>query len=390
MKSLQRENMEGSGNVVLIKNFLCIFLIIICMISLTGTPARGDLPIILEPPSSDSLISSVNIMGPLNFCGEPVPLDKQEVRERLEKELLVTLWNRPQIILWMKRSGRYMPFIEEVLKQNNMPEDLKYLAIIESSLISHVSSSKGAKGYWQFMEETGKRYGLRVDPDIDERRNFFSSTRAAISYLKKLYEYFGSWTLSAAAYNMGEEGLKTEMMVQKEGNYYNLYLPVETQQYIFRAISAKVILSNPKKYGFKLTDEDLYPPLQFDYVEFMCDQDTPVSIVAQAAKTYFKAIRDLNPEIKGHYLAKGRHVILVPRGAAEGFQVRYEDLLKKWQAECKEHTYVVKKGENLSSIAARFNVPLQAILIWNNLGTKKYVKQGDRLFIFPDEGKSKK
>jgi hypothetical protein len=389
MKSLKRKNLNELGMIASIKKFSRIFLFILCVMLLTGSPARGDLPI-LEPPSSDSMISAVNITGPLNFCGEPVPLDKQEVRERLEKELLVTLWNRPQIILWMKRSGRYMPFIEETLKQNNMPEDLKYLAIIESSLISHVSSSKGAKGFWQFMEDTGKRYGLKVDSDIDERRNFFSSTGAAISYLKKLYGDFGSWTLSAAAYNLGEEGLKTEILVQKEGNYYNLYLPVETQQYIFRAISAKVILSNPEKYGFKLTKEELYPPLQFDRVELMCDQDTPISVVAQAAETSFKIIRDMNPEIRGHYLVKGHHIILVPRGASEGFHVRYEDLLKKWLAERKEHIYVVKKGESLSSIAARFNVPLPALLIWNNLGSKKRVNPGDRLFIFPAEGKSKK
>jgi hypothetical protein len=390
MKYLQNRKLEDSGKAPLIKRLFLIFAFTFYVVLSTSTPAWSDLPYILEPPSSDSMISSVNVTGPLNFCGESVPLDKQEVRERLEKELLVTLWNRPQIILWMKRSGRYMPFIEETLKQNNMPEDLKYLAIIESSLISHVSSSKGAKGYWQFMEETGKRYGLKVDSDVDERRNFFSSTNAAISYLKKLYEYFGSWTLAAAAYNMGEEGLKTETMVQKEGNYYNLYLPAETQQYIFRAISAKVILSNPKKYGFELTKESLYPPLQFDRVELMCDQDTPVSIIAQAAGTSFKVIRDLNPEIRGHYLVKGRHIILIPRGTDEGFQTRYKDLLKKWLAERKEHIYVVKKGESLSSIAAHFNVPLPAILIWNNLRTIKHVKPGDRLFIFQDEGKSKK
>ncbi|HVO66733.1 MAG TPA: transglycosylase SLT domain-containing protein [Syntrophales bacterium] len=389
MKLLHLVSLEGSGKKALIKSSLRILIFIVCLILLERTPAWGDLPLILEPPSSDSMISSLNIKGPLNFCGEPVPLDNQEVRERFEKELLVTLWNRPQIILWMKRSGRFMPFIEEILKQNNMPEDLKYLAIVESSLISHVSSSKGAKGYWQFMEDTGKRYGLKVDSDIDERRNFFSSTRAAISYLKKLYGDFGSWTLAAAAYNMGEEGLKTEIMVQKENTYYNLYLPVETQQYIFRAISAKVILSNPEKYGFKLTKEDIYLPLQFEYVELMCDQDTPISIVAQAAKTYFKVIRDLNPEIRGHYLVKGRHVILIPMGAAEGFQTRFEDLFKKWLAERKEHTYVVKKGETLTSIAAHFNVPVQAILIWNNLGAKKHVKPGDRLFVFPGEGEKK-
>jgi membrane-bound lytic murein transglycosylase D len=367
-----------------------VFLFVLCMALLTGTPAWCDLPYMLEPPSSSSMISSINKMGPLDFCGETVPIDNPEVRERLEKEFLVTLWNRPQVILWMKRSGRYMPYIEEMLKQNNMPADLKYVAIIESSLMFHITSPKGARGSWQFMEETGKKYGLKIDSDMDERRNFFSSTRAAINYLKKLHDKFGSWTLAAAAYNMGEEGLKTEMLLQNTNNYYYLYLPMETQQYILRAISAKEILSNPERYGFKLSKEDIYPPLQFDRVELVCDQETPIYLVAQAAGTYFKVIKDLNPEIKGHYLAKGKYDILVPRGAATGFQARYEGLLKKWLAERKEHVYVVKKGENLSSIASNFDVPLPALLIWNHLGSKKQVKPGDRLLIFPEEGKSEK
>ena len=390
MKSLRWNILKRTGNLALFQRFSRIFLFTFCMMLLTGTPAQGDLPSILEPPSSSSIISPITIAGPLDFCGEPVPLDNPEVRERLEKELLVILWNRPQVILWMKRSGRYMPFIVEMLKQNNMPEDLKYLAIIESSLISHMSSSKGAKGYWQFIEGTGKKYGLKIDSNSDERRNFFSSTRAAVGYLKKLYEILGSWTLSAAAYNMGEGGLKAEMLVQNTDNYYHLYLPVETQQYVFRAISVKMILSNPEKYGFKLAKEDLYPPLQFDRIEIVCDQETPISIIAQAAKTYFKVIKDLNPEIRGYYLTEGKHVVLVPRGAADGFKARYEGLLKKWLAEHKERVYVVKKGENLSSIAARFDVPLPALLIWNHLGPKEQVKPGDRLFVFPDQGKLKK
>jgi membrane-bound lytic murein transglycosylase D len=188
---------------------------------------------------------------------------------------------------------------------------------------------------------------------------------------------------------MGEEGLKTEMLLQNTNNYYYLYLPMETQQYIFRAISAKEILSNPEKYGFKLSKEDIYPPPQFDRVELVCDQETPVYIVAEAARTYFKVIKDLNPEIRGHYLAKGKYDIMVPRGAAPGFQARYEGFVKKWLAERKEHIYVVKKGENLSSIASDFDVPLPALLIWNNLGSKKQVKPGDRLLIFP-EGKYEK
>ena len=367
-----------------------IFLLALFMALLAGTPAWCDTPHMIDPPSSSSMIALMKMTGPLDFCGEPVPIDNPEIRERLEKEFLVTLWNRPQVILWMKRSGRYMPYIEEMLKQNNMPIDLKYMAIIESSLTSHLISSKGARGSWQFMEGTGKKYGLKINSDVDERRNFFSSTRAAINYLKKLHEKFGSWTLAAAAYNMGEEGLKTEMLLQNTNNYYHLYLPVETQQYILRAISAKEILSNPDRYGFKLSKEDIYPSLEFDRIELVCDQETPVYLVAQAASTYFKVIKDLNPEIKGHYLPKGKYNIVVPRGAAPGFQERYEGLLKKWLAERKEHVYVVKKGENLSSIASDFDVPLPALLIWNHLGPKKQVKPGDRLLIFPEEGKQEK
>ncbi len=366
-----------------------ILLLALCITFLTVTPAWCDLPHMIDPPSSSSMIALIKMTGPLDFCGEPVPLDNPEVRERLEKEFLVSLWNRPQVILWMKRSGRYMPYIEEMLKQNNMPMDLKYMAVIESSLTFHMSSSKGAKGSWQFMEGTGKKYGLKIDSDVDERRNFFSSTRAAINYLKTLHDKFGSWTLAAAAYNMGEEGLKAEMLLQNTNNYYYLYLPMETQQYILRAISAKEILSNPERYGFKLSKEDIYPPPQFDRIELVCDQETPIYLVAQAAGTYFKVIKDLNPEIKGHYLAKGKYDILVPRGAAPGFQARYDGLLKKWLAERDKHVYVVKKGENLSSIAAHFSVPLPALLIWNHLGSKKQVKPGDRLLIFP-EGKSEK
>jgi membrane-bound lytic murein transglycosylase D len=369
-------------------NFFRVSCITFCLVVLIGTPARGDLLSILEAPSSASMMSSMKITGPLDFCGEPVPLDDPDVRERLERELLVMVWNRPQVILWIKRSGRYMPHIEEVLRQNKMPGDLKYLAVIESSLTSQVTSPKGAKGYWQFMESTGKRYGLSVDVNVDERRNFYASTRAALNYLKELYAMLGSWTLAAAAYNMGEEGLKAEMVMQKTRNYYRLYLPMETQRYVIRALSVKMILSNPEKYGFRLTKEDLYAPVPLARVEMTCEQETPLSLVAQAAGTSFKVIKELNPEVKGHYLAKGRHVLSIPENSAEGFRVRYEGRLKEWKAAYKESLYVVKKGETLSSIAAKFGVPLPALLIWNHLSSSTKIKPGDRLVIFSDEGKS--
>ena len=177
---------------------------------------------VMQPAEFPSLITGIDVGGPLEFCGEPLPLDIPEVRERLEKELLLTLWNRPQVILWLKRSGRFMPYIEGVLRQNQMPLDLKYMAVIESALRPHAQSSKGAVGFWQFIQSTGRRYGLRIDRAIDQRRSVFASTKAAAAYLKELYQLFGSWTLAAAAYNMGEEGLKSEILTQKTKHYYQL------------------------------------------------------------------------------------------------------------------------------------------------------------------------
>jgi hypothetical protein len=159
-----------------------------------------------EPFSFPSMMSALSITTPLEFCGEPVPLEIQEVRERIEKELLLSLWHRPQVILWLKRSRRYMPHIEEVLRSQGMPDDLKYVAIAESALRPHARSRKGAVGFWQFMTYTGQQYDLIIDRRIDERRNIFASTRAAIRYLSDLYDTFGSWALAAAAYNMGKRG----------------------------------------------------------------------------------------------------------------------------------------------------------------------------------------
>jgi len=327
----------------------------------------------------------VRISGPLDFCGEPVELDNQDVRERLEKELLLTLWDRPQVVLWIKRSNRYLSIIEKMLKAHNMPQDLKYIAIIESALRPHVGSKRGAIGFWQFMEATGRNYGLIINSEKDERRNVFRSTEAAITYFKQLYDILGSWTLSAAAYNMGEQGLQSEILAQKTGYYYHLYLPLETQRYMLRIISAKIILSEPETYGFRFTAEDLYPPLQFDRIKLECFQETPISIIAEAADTRFKVIKDLNPEIRGHFLAAGSHWVLVPKGAASGFQAKFKTLVNQWAAESRDRIYVVKEGDNLSIIAQRFNVPLPALIIWNRLEKKKHIQPGQRLVIYSDE-----
>jgi hypothetical protein len=336
-----------------------------------------------SPSSPQSLIAAIKLSEPLTFCEEEVPLSDNAIKERLERELVICLDNKDDIIMWLKRANRYFPYVDNILKNHSMPDDLKYIAIAESALRTHASSNKGAVGYWQFIEPTAIKYGLTVNNDIDERRNFFLSTNAAIRYLQELYNIFGSWTLATAAYNMGEDGLKTEILVQKVNNYYNLYLFQETQRYIFRILAIKMILSDPEKYGYFLSDEDLYNPIEFDQVQITTDQPVPLNIISEAANTYFKTIRELNPQIRNYYLPAGSFILHVPKGASVGFAERYENILSKWLKEKDNQIYTVQSGDNLSSIAERLNVSVKALMIWNGLTSASKLTVGQRIFVFP-------
>jgi membrane-bound lytic murein transglycosylase D len=275
-------------------------------------------------------------------------------------------------MLWLKRSHRYLPYIDETLRKEGLPEDLSYVAVAESALRAHAGSNKGAMGYWQFTVSTGRKYGLVIDDRIDERRNLFASTGAAVRYFKDLHGQFGSWTLAAAA----------EIMEQGTNNYYQLYLPLETQRFIFRILSVKLILSAPEKFGFDLSDQDYYPPLEFDEIQVDCPRETPIRIIAQAAGVSFKAIKDLNPEIRGHNLAQGVHKVLIPKGASSGFYQRYSQILEKYLSARKDSVYIVKQGDNLSAIAERFGVPLLSLLIWNRLDVSRPIHPGQKLVIY--------
>jgi len=283
-----------------------------------------------EPAQIPSLISCIRIDTSLDFCGEKVPLEDVRVREQLEKKLMYSIQDRAQVILWMKRANRYMPVIEKLLKQHQMPDDLKYIALVESALRPHAVSTKDATGFWQFMKGTGLKYNLTINKKIDERRNIYASTNAAILYLKELYNEFGSWTLAAAAYNMGEKKLREEIAEQKTNDFYYLYLYLETQFYIYKIISVKLVLSNPEQYGFYLKPEDLYPPLSFDRIKLHCAEDLPILIVAQAAGTHFSTIKVLNPELRGKNITKGKHTLAIPKGAAKGFSKRYKKFYTQW------------------------------------------------------------
>ncbi|QQS35853.1 MAG: lytic transglycosylase domain-containing protein [Ignavibacteriales bacterium] len=197
----------------------------------------------------------------MEFAGENVPLNNYEVKERLDRELLVNTYWHSFTLLSIKRANRWFPVIEPILIRNNIPDDFKYVALIESGL-ANVISPAGATGFWQFLEKTAKEYGLTVNKEVDERYHVEKSTEAACRYLQKAYDLFGSWTVAAASYNMGIDGVAKQLERQRTKNYYNLVLGEETSRYMARILSVKLILTNPKRYGYELKDEDLYPPLQ--------------------------------------------------------------------------------------------------------------------------------
>jgi len=223
-----------------------------------------------EAPLSDfgattlpQTIQSVRLDKSFDFAGEPLPMDNFDVRERLDRELSVNAYWHSSTLLNLKSSTRYFPVIEKILKENGVPDDFKYLAVAESSL-RNARSPAGAKGFWQFMKNTGAAYGLEINSEVDERFHLEKATRAACQYLKDYKEKYGSWTLAAAAYNMGGTRLSKELKAQGSDSYYDLNLNEETNRYIFRIVAIKEVLSHPQSFGFYLDNDDFFEPLN-DY-----------------------------------------------------------------------------------------------------------------------------
>ncbi|MFT6796140.1 MAG: membrane-bound lytic murein transglycosylase D, partial [Maribacter sp.] len=196
-------------------------------------------------------ISSIDIPEDLNFAGEAVPQQDPEIMERVDREFLVNTYWQSNALLLMKRANKYFPVIEPILAKNGIPDDFKYLAVAESGL-TNVVSPAGATGFWQIMQETGREYGLEVNSNVDERYHLEKSTEVACKYLNRWKEKYGSWTLTAAAYNAGPGGINKYMRIQQVDDYYDLLLGQETGRYVFRIMAIKAILSNPEKYGFHL------------------------------------------------------------------------------------------------------------------------------------------
>jgi membrane-bound lytic murein transglycosylase D len=255
----------------------------------------------------------------VRFAGEKMPLENIDTRESLEREIIITAYRHSSTIMIIKRATRYFPVIEKILKEYNIPDDFKYLAAAESDL-SNLVSPKGATGFWQIMPETGKEEGMEINNEVDERYNLEKSTRFACAYFQKSYAKYGNWTMTAASYNGGRNGIDDQIEIQHEKNYYDLLLADETARYIFRVIAYKLIIDNPAAYGFNIEKSKLYPELKYNVVKV----DTAVADFADFAKkfdTNYKILKLLNPWLRKPYLTNksGRsYNIKIP---AEGFRV---------------------------------------------------------------------
>lgn len=240
---------------------------------------------IYAPPIPDSV----------TFCGEPLPMDSYYVREALDRELISCMYGHTNMIMWMKRAGRVFPIIEPILKKNGIPADIKYLCVAESGLINVTSPAK-AQGYWQFIESTGKIYGLEINADVDMRNDLEASTEAACRHLKDLYDHLGSWSAAAAAYNCGEGGLSKRMSQQSMKSYYDTRLNSETARYVYRIVALKLVMQHPQDYGFQLRKCDLYPVIPYTTTT-LSGQNVDLYAFAKKNGTSYKMLRDMNPWI---------------------------------------------------------------------------------------------
>lgn len=277
----------------------------VCLISLIIVAAQSipekDLTLTLEnEPINKYNVYALQVPDDLNFAGEPIPLQNPDIYERMDRELLVNTYWQSNALLMFKRAEKYFPIIEPILKEHGVPDDFKYLAVIESGLTNAVSPA-GARGFWQIMPATGREFGLEINDNVDERYHLEKSTHVACKYLKQSKDKFGSWTLAAAAYNAGNGGVNKQLNIQKVGSYYDLLLGEETGRYMFRIIALKEIIKNPTTYGFNFKTEDLYKHIPTRQVEI----DTAVTNFADFAKLFdinYKILKLHNPWLREPHL----------------------------------------------------------------------------------------
>lgn len=277
-----------------------------------------------ESPKSDSLdntqefqkIVIPSLPDSVSFAGEKVPLDDADIRERLERELINNCYKHSSTLLILKREGKWKAKIQAILKEQGVPEDFFYLAVAESELDEYALSSAKALGFWQFLAGTGKEFGLEVNDFVDQRKDPIASTYAACKYLKTAYQKYGNnWTLAAASYNRGMNGLQKALTSQKVDSYYELYLNRETYRYVLRILSLKIIMENPAQHGFQISDGQRWKPTVAKRV-WIDSTVTDLPALAKQLGISYKTLKIYNP-----WLDNEDYKLVIPQGKGYWFEI---------------------------------------------------------------------
>lgn len=295
-----------------IHTLLYICIVVSCInifaIFFTSRVKGGNTPTVIYNPMDNSAVAGLtsDVFMPAEFelAGESVPLKRIDVQESFRKELIVNTYLHSHTLQILKNAPRVFGIIEPILKKNGVPDDFKYLAVIESMLNPSAVSPAGATGLWQFMKGTAEEFGMEVNAEIDERYNIEKSTEAAAAYLKKAYEKFGSWTIAAASYNAGSAMLSKQMSIQKEKNYYDLLLGEETGRYVFRILALKQIINNPEQYNFNV--KAIYPTEKIQKVKVNSSVKDWAEF-AQKQGISYKTLKRFNPWLRKTDLRNSRH-----------------------------------------------------------------------------------
>ena len=300
----------------------CMLLVFAAFFGFCSSSSSSNLTEESEEPCEDVLhvhfVTSPYIPEIVEFAGEPLPIHFFDVRESLERELIVNMNFHSSTVQYLKRVTRFFPVIEPILAEHGIPDDFKYLSLIESDFMNRVSP-RGATGFWQFMRDAAADYGLEMNAEVDERYHLEKSTVAACRYLNDAYRVFRNWTMVAASYNMGRAGLTNQARHQQSNNYYDLWLNEETSRYVYRIAAVKLILNDPQRYGFYVPEDEKYQPVPCTEVEVRAAVPDLVEF-AFRHNTNYKMVKLLNPWLRDNKLtnsARRTYLIKIP---AEGFR----------------------------------------------------------------------
>jgi len=340
-------------------------------------PSPSDFPSELTPPSEDlaQLDESDDVMEEEKPYHIPVILN-DSVESHLE---YFKTRGREAFQRWINRSARYLGMMKDIFREKNLPEDLVYVAMIESGFNPFAVSWAKAVGAWQFMPATGKLYGLKIDWWIDERKDPIKSTQAAAEHLKDLHTHFGSWPLALASYNAGAGKVQRAVLRTRSEDFWDLkasrHLKPETKNYIPKYMAATIIAKNPEAYGFTIGD---YAPLKFD--EVVLEESTDLRLIARCAECPYEEIKELNPELKRWVTPPhvDKYALRIPAGKKETFLANFAAVPAEQKIKWERHE--VKRGENLASLAKKYNTTPDAIRDINGL-KKNRIAPGKHLLI---------